>query len=273
MTPRIPSEPSSSRSGEGPAPEPGSRRDAQVPLGRDRADGLDEVVDVRRAGGEVPARARGDPAAERRELEGLREEAHGQAVGAELLLQARARRAGADARRARDRVDLEHAVERAEVERDGAVERARDPRLDAADDARAAAVGDDGDVRARRPLEHGLDLALVARAGDEVGDVLVAPAEAADRVDVGLAEAWQARSRSSAEQIARQVRRARDARRGQRGRRAAAPRPRSSRSRAARRGRAPPRAPRPRDHRVLEAPAPAVACAPASIRPARARCR
>ena len=33
MTPRIPSEPSSIRSGEGPAPEPGSRRDAHVPLG------------------------------------------------------------------------------------------------------------------------------------------------------------------------------------------------------------------------------------------------
>ncbi len=33
MTPRIPSEPASSRSGEGPAPEPGSRRLSQVPRG------------------------------------------------------------------------------------------------------------------------------------------------------------------------------------------------------------------------------------------------
>ena len=135
------------------------------PARRDRAHGLDEVVDVRRARGEVPARARRDPAAEGRELEGLRVEAHGQPVRAELLLQARARGAGADARRARDRVDLEHAVQRAEVERHGAVEARRDPRLDAADDARAAAVGDHGDVRVRRPLERGLHLRLVGAGG------------------------------------------------------------------------------------------------------------
>ena len=156
MTPRIPSEPSSSRSGEGPAPEPGSRREAQVPLGVIARTASTRSSTCVGAGGEVPGRARGDPAAEGRELEGLRVEAHGQPVGAELLLQARARRAGADARRARDRVDLEHAVQRAEVERHGAVERARDARLDAADDARAAAVGDHGDVRVRRPLERGL---------------------------------------------------------------------------------------------------------------------
>ena len=33
ITPRIPSEPISARSGEGPAPEPGSRRLSQVPRG------------------------------------------------------------------------------------------------------------------------------------------------------------------------------------------------------------------------------------------------
>ena len=71
-------------------------------------------------GGEVPARARGDPAAERRELEGLRVEAQRQPVLGELLLQARAGRAGLDARGARDVVDLEHAVHRAERERDRA---------------------------------------------------------------------------------------------------------------------------------------------------------
>ena len=32
-TPSVPSEPSSSRSGDGPAPEPGSRRDSQMPVG------------------------------------------------------------------------------------------------------------------------------------------------------------------------------------------------------------------------------------------------
>ena len=66
---------------------------------------------MRRPGREVPARARGDPAAERRELERLREEAHRQPVLGELLLEPRPGRARLDARRARDRVDLEHAVQ------------------------------------------------------------------------------------------------------------------------------------------------------------------
>ena len=65
---------------------------------------LDEVVDVRRAGREVPGRARGDPAAERRELERLREEAQRQPVRGELLLEPRARsRRPRSARRARRR--------------------------------------------------------------------------------------------------------------------------------------------------------------------------
>ena len=102
ITPSVPSEPSSMRSGLGPAPEPGSRRDSQSRR-RDRAHALDEIVDVRQARREVPAGARRDPAAERRELERLREEAHRHAVRAEQLLDARARRAGTDQRGARDR--------------------------------------------------------------------------------------------------------------------------------------------------------------------------
>ena len=68
-----------------------------------------------------PAGAGRDPAAERRVLERLREVAQRQAVLAELRLERRAGRAGLDARRARDLVDLEHAVERAQVDRDRAV--------------------------------------------------------------------------------------------------------------------------------------------------------
>ena len=110
ITPSVPSEPSSMRSGDGPAPEPGRRRDSHTPAGVIAAHRLDEVVDVRVERREVAAGARGDPAAERRELEGLREVAQRQAVLGELLLEARAGRAGLDARGARDRVDLEHAV-------------------------------------------------------------------------------------------------------------------------------------------------------------------
>ena len=74
---------------------------------------------------EVPARARRDPAAERRQLEGLRVEAQRQVQRAQLLLERGPGRAGLDQRRARDVVDLQHAVHRAEVERHDAVEARR----------------------------------------------------------------------------------------------------------------------------------------------------
>ena len=63
---------------------------------------------------EVPAGARRDPAAERRELERLREVAQRQAVLAELLPRAAGPVAPAWIRAERETgVDLEHAVERA----------------------------------------------------------------------------------------------------------------------------------------------------------------
>ena len=127
MTASVPSEPSSMPVGRRAGAR--ARQPPRLPhLAADgqRAHRLDEVVDVRRAGREVAARARGDPAAERRELERLRVEAQRQPVLGELLLEPRAGRAGLDARGARDRVDLEHAVERAQVDRDDArVARAR----------------------------------------------------------------------------------------------------------------------------------------------------
>ncbi len=65
----------------------------------DGGDRLDEVVDVGVEGREMPAGAGGDPAAQGRELERLREVAQGQAVLAQLVLQLRAGRAGLDQRR------------------------------------------------------------------------------------------------------------------------------------------------------------------------------
>ena len=138
----MPSEPSSIRSGLGPAPEPGSRRLSIAPGRRDRADRLDQVVDVRVERREVTAGAGRDPAAERRELERLREVAQRQAVLAQLVLEPRAGRAGLDPRRARGAIDLEHPVEAPQVDRDRARVAVADARLDAADDAGAAAVGD-----------------------------------------------------------------------------------------------------------------------------------
>ena len=178
----------------------------------DRADGLDEVVDVRRPGREVPAGARRDPAAERRELERLRVEAQRQPVLAELPLQLRPGRARLDPRRARAVVDLEHAVQRAQAQRDGAGVRAG-PRVDAADDARAAAGRDHGEVRAGRPLQHRAQLVLVARRRDRVGRVREAAAEPAHDVEVRApVRVQRARVRVLAE---RQPGRERDARGGQ----------------------------------------------------------
>ena len=77
-----------------------------------------------------------------------------QAVLGELGLEAGAGRARLDARRARDRVDLEHAVEPAQVHGDDAGVAGPRDRVDAADDARAAAERHHGDVVLAAPVEH-----------------------------------------------------------------------------------------------------------------------
>ena len=87
-----------------------------LPCRCDRPHRLDQVVDVRQTRCEVPARARRDPAAERGELERLREVAQGEPVRAELVLEHRPGCAGLDAGRARDGIDVEHAVERPQVD-------------------------------------------------------------------------------------------------------------------------------------------------------------
>ena len=130
MTPSVPSEPSSSRSGLGPAPEPGSRRDSHAPTGvTARTDSTSSSMCVSPVAKWPPARVAIQPP-ERRELERLREVAQRQPVRRELLLQRRTERTGLDARGAGDGVDLQHAVERRERQRDGArvADRPRAPR-------------------------------------------------------------------------------------------------------------------------------------------------
>ena len=267
--PRMPSEPSSIRSGDGPAPGAGQPPRLPRAARRHRAHGLDDVVDVRLDGREVPAGARRDPAAERRQLEGLRVEAQRQVERAQLALERRPGRAGLDQRRARDVVDLQHAVHRAHVERDDAVEARRHLALHAAADARAAAVGHDGDVRARRPLEHGLDVALPARARDDVGREVEAAVKATHDVGVGLAPGVRRAGVVVARADRCEVRRRRDARlrptRRRRARPACAPR-RRRRSAGARRARDRPRAAALRTTRRPRTPSPS-ACAAAYARP------
>ena len=150
ITPRIPSEPSSSRSGLGPAP--GARQPPALPRPgrRDRAHRLDQVVDVRVERGEVPAGAGRDPAAERRELERLREvaqrERRARAAGPRDAGPARRPGSAPRARRGRPRAPGRGGAGRSSPRRRSR----RRPRLDAAHHAGAAAVRDHRQPRARR---------------------------------------------------------------------------------------------------------------------------
>ena len=134
---------------------------------------------------EVTARARRDPAAEGRELKRLREVAERQAVLAQLRLEHRSARAGLDARRQRGTIDLEHAVDRRDVDRHHPREAPPvDARLDAADRARSPAERDHRRARAECPLEHRLELGLVPWAGHDVRRLVELAAERPDDVAV-----------------------------------------------------------------------------------------
>jgi hypothetical protein len=158
-----------------------------LPGRRDRAHRLDQVVDVRVEGRVVSARPGGDPAAQRRELERLREVAQGEPARPQLVLEVGAERPRLDARRARHVVDLEDTVESREVDRHRARVGVADPRLDASDDARPAAEGNRGRARAGAPLEQRLDVALVPGPRHQVGRVVDPPAEGTHEVAVGAA--------------------------------------------------------------------------------------
>ena len=144
ITPRVPSEPISIRSGETPAPDPGAAATPTRPAGVSaRTDSTRSSMCVYSVAKWPPGAGR-DPAAERRELKRLREVAQRQPVLRELLLERRPGRPGLDPRRQRRWVDLEHAVERLQVDRDHPGVAISHARLDAADDARAAPERDHG---------------------------------------------------------------------------------------------------------------------------------
>ena len=121
-------------------------------------------------GGEVAARPGREPAAERGELERLREEPQREATGPELVLQVRPEHACLHQRRPAGRVDLQHPAHRAEVEADRAGVLVADSRLDPTDDRRPAAEGDDGDPGVAAPVEDLGDLGLAGGPDDQVRD-------------------------------------------------------------------------------------------------------
>ena len=172
ITPRMPSDPSSRRSGLGPAPDPGSRRLSQIAGRGHRPDRLDQVVDVcveRWRSVRRPGWRSSRPGSRTRTTAGS-----GAGSG-------RARRAGprgparapppGSARRPRRRSTSSTRSRRAEVDRDRAAIAVAHPGLDSADDARSAPVGDRRQPSLGAPVQHLLDLALIARMRHQVGRV------------------------------------------------------------------------------------------------------
>src|SRR5437764_6003546 len=136
----------------------------------------------------MAARTGREPSAERRELERLREVAQRVAVGPQLVFEDGTERAPLYARGARDGIDLEHAIERGEVDaRHAGIRVAHQPGLDTTHHRRPAAVRNGRHIGARTPVEQRDDLVLVAREGDDVGGRVELTTKTAHDVAVRLA--------------------------------------------------------------------------------------
>ena len=177
--------------------------------GGDQAGVFDEVVDVGVLHRVVATGARGDPAAERGELEALRKVPQRQAVRLELGFEFGPQRAGLDARSAAGAVDLQHAVQPFEVHRHRARVAGAHRGLDAAAHAAAAAIGHHRDIAAGRPVQQVDDGLLVVRVGHPVRRLGHVAQPHAREVGVALAVA-----------VVEPVQRLAGENRGQRGRRA-----------------------------------------------------
>src|SRR6185503_10387508 len=117
----------------------------------------------------MAARARRDPAAERRAFETLREMAERQPVRPQLRLERGSEDAALDARGARSLVHLEDAAKVAEIDGDcRLVSGGIADRLDAADDARSAAERCHARLLATGPIEHRRDVCFGAWIGNDV---------------------------------------------------------------------------------------------------------
>ena len=151
----------------------------------DGANVFDEVVDVRRTGGEVSGRTGDNPPTHRRSLERLRIEASRQSVVLQLFLELWAGGACAHPRRTGGGIDLDDPAEVLEVEADHAGPVRADVRLDTADDAGAAAVRHDGHVVGGTPVEDRDDVRFGCWPEHGVGRVVDAAYDASHNVAVG----------------------------------------------------------------------------------------
>ena len=168
MTPSVPSEPMNSRSGAGPAPFAGQATRFHQPLGSDHAERFHKIVNVGIERGVMAAGAGGDPAAQGGKLEGLREMAERQPMGAELLLQGRAVNSGLDVRRPGGLVYFQHLAQVLQVQRDHPGEPFSHVGFDPAHHAGAAPIGNCGHVSFAAPVQERRHLGLVAGKGHEI---------------------------------------------------------------------------------------------------------
>ncbi len=152
----------------------------------DHAQGLGQIVDVGEERGVVAAGPGRQPAAEGGELEALRKVAQGQPVRPQLGFEVGPEHARLDPRRPAGGVDVEHAVEGGEVERDHAA--APVPAvLHSPDHRTARSVGHDDRVRALGPVQEVHDVLLAAGEGDLVRCRTEFAAQGPYDVAVGLA--------------------------------------------------------------------------------------
>jgi hypothetical protein len=127
---------------------------------------------------------RREPAAERRELERLREVPQRQPVFLQLGLQRRPQHPRLDPGGPARRIDLQHLVQVLEIQRDDPVQL---PRLDPTNHGSAATEGNHRHVVARTPVEHVDHVLLGARPGHGVRQRPDVAGEVAGDVAVGLA--------------------------------------------------------------------------------------
>ena len=138
---------------------------------------------------EMPAGAGRNPAPQGRVLEGLGEVAQGQPVLAQLVLQPGPGGAGLDPRRQRLRVDLQHPIQPAQIERDHRP--IPQPRLDPTDHAGPAAKRHHRGPLRLAPGEHRLDLRLVPGKSHQIRRVLEFPPEPPHHIPVSLAQSMR----------------------------------------------------------------------------------
>lgn len=136
--------------------------------------------------GVVPTGTRGQPAAQRRELEALGEVAKGEPGRTQLVLQVRPSCPALDPRRPARAVDLEHPVQPGHVERDhpGVVTA---PVFHPTDHRAPRAVGHHGNSSVAGPVEHADHVVLGARVRHHVGGSGHVPIERTHHVAVRLA--------------------------------------------------------------------------------------